>query len=689
MGNESFFISCASREVAEAFARRTRPWGGAPRLHSGKYIIPSWWLAAFAPEDCVVIPGETGAPAFTACIAVSGACVARLERRRAATLDAFGAHLGDLYDAWVRLVAERFPATILLHTEETFWMMPFANADTVLRRTLAAYAEAEFGQGVDAGALAGFGGVVDGEADHDRPYMFVGWGEGWPPAAPRPPRWEDASIAEICARLAERVGEALRQRWVDVVPELALDILWAAGDHDLVYALIRMRDFHRRAENLAWYAGIDPMRERAHAAAREALSLSSVNLATLATVPLDEPGLHRSARRAAKGEPEKLLLALRLARRAPSEREAAPLWGEARALVWALAAVVAGEEGRRADAEAALAIAFADDLGSPAALLYAFRVFLRCGAWVESIRPGVAAERAKFAAVHEARREGEAALGRLIDRFAEALNGVTAICLGHDLPLEPGGPEAEARLAECYAEGLITEWELDYARARMQLSPREAGKAALVERLASVLPRVHEFAVAVATACDPAACDESQVAERRAALAREVAVAVREGKPSRKRVGSIRQASRALTDVGDAATVGAAVASLERVWGPADSWGRAASGGARVADWTIEILASAAGRSEDAARLLAAAASGLTRACVVAGLARDGHSEAARLGLARLVADPLAPEALPVLVASAVGLDAGCGERLRVAVTQAAAGLPETREDIAAWLRAR
>lgn len=689
MGNESFFISCASREVAEGFARRTRPWGAAPRLDSGKYIIPSWWLAAFAPEDCVVIPGETGAPAFTVCIAASGDCVARLERRRVATLDAFGAHLGDLYDAWVRLVAERFPATILLHTEETFWMTPFADADAVLRRTLAAYAEAELGHGVDPGALAGFGGVGDGEADLDRPYMFVGWGEGWPPKAPRPPRWEDSSITEICARLTERVGESLRQRWVDVLPDLALEILWAAGEHDQVYALIRMRGFHRRAETLAWYAGIDPVGERAHAVAREALSLSSVNLATLATVPLGEPGLARAARRAAKREPEKLLLSLRLARRAPSEREVAHLGGEAWALVWALTAVLAAEEGRRADAEAALAIAFADEPGTAAALLCAFRVFLRCGGWVESIRPDVANERAKFAAVLEARRDGDAALGRLIDRFAEALNWVTAICLGQDLEREPGGPEAEARLAECYAEGLITEWELEYALARMRLSPREAGKAAIVERLASVLPRVHELAAAVIRACDPAVGDEAQVAELRAALAQEVAVAVAEGKPSRKRLGNVRRASRALTELGDAATVRTAVVSLEQAWGPAERWGRAASGGARVVDWTIEILASAAGRSEDAAQLLAAEASELTRACVVAGLARDGHGEAARLGLARLVADPVAPEALPVLVAGAVRLAPGWAERLRVAATQAAAALPVTREDIVAWLRAR
>lgn len=690
MGNVSFFIGCASREAAEAFARKQRPWRDAPLLSSGKYIIPSFWLAAFGSGDCVVIPGVDGSPGFTACIASSAACVERLQRRREAILEAFGEHLGPLYDAWVRLVADRFPATILMHTEEMFWMMPFADADATLRRVLAAHEAAESGRGFrERGALDGFSAVTTGEDDLEQPYLFVGWGERWPPETPRAPRWEDASIAEICARLAQRIPEGLHQRWLDLLPEDVLDVLWVAGEHEQVYSLARMRDFRRRAETLAWYAALDPVPERARAVAREALSLSSVNLQTLATVPLDDPGLARQARRAAKGGAAKMVLAIRLDGYEPTRQDAAGFYGETRTLIWALAAARAGEQGRRADAEAALEFAFADDQGPSAALLWAFRAYARCGAWTSAIRLDAYRSQASYAAIDEARRSGDEALRRLRDRCAGRIESMVAVCLDEEPGREPADSEAEARLQGWYEEGLITGWELQLGLARMRCPPREAPRMAMLAVLTDALADLRAFAGVIAAACGPHEQDEAMLAGPRAALAKEVTAARTENTPSRSLLRRVRKASRALADAGDAATVRSAVDDLEKTWGPAGKWPRAANGGSRASEWTIEILAAAAGRSQDAAQLIADLPhpTDLGRACVAVGLARDGSLDEARIALARLVADPPAPETLPLLAALAVTLDPASSGRLRDAAMQEAAALPVTRDEVAAWLQ--
>lgn len=686
MGNQSSLVGCASREEAEAFARRERSRADAPQLSSGKYIIPTFWFAAFGSEDCVFIPGADGAPGFTACIAPSATCVERLRRRRGEILGLLGAHLGDLYDAFIQRLAERFPGTILLNPEEMFWMTSFADADASLRRILAAHEAAEREPGsVDVGALDGFGAVDSGEDDLERPHIFVGWGDDWPPAPPRPPRPEDASITEVRAHLADRIREGLRQHWLDRLPEVALDLLWAEGEREQVYALARMRDPRKRAETLAWYAALDPAPGRARTVAREALSRSPVNPETLATVPLGDPELARLARRAAKGHVEKLILAIRLAGYEPTESDRASLWGDDRTLIYALAAARAAAQGRRAEAEAALEFAFADHQGSPAALLSAYRAFAACGAWAGSIRLDFGHARATYAAIDEARRAGDEALRRLTEHGAGHIEHMLAVALDQDLELEPGGPDAEARLHDCYAEGLITAWELRLGLARMRWQPRPAIRAAMLELLIDARARVQSLADDVASACGASVPDAT---EHRAALATELAKARSGPAPTRSMLVRLGKISRALSAAGEATTVRTALDTLESAWGPASGWVRKV-GGSRTAEWTIEILASAAGRSQDAAQLveaLGAQTPDLARACTLAGLARDGDRDGARIGLARLSADSLAPEALTVVAALAVALDPASAEPLRHAATQEAATLPDTDAELAAWL---
>jgi len=685
MGNQSYFIACPSRAAAEAFARRTRPWGDAWRLDSGKYVIPTLWLAAFGLDDRVEIAGADGSPEFTACIASAAVCVERLTRRRAAILAALGEDLGWLYDAWVRLVADNAGDTVLLHTQEMFWMMPFADADATLRRALAAYGDVDAGRAPMPGALDGFSGATNDQDALERPHLFVGWGRDWPPEPPRPPRWEDASIAEITARLADHVRDGVVQRWLDALPDPALDVLWAAGEHALVYALTRRRGGRGRAESLAWYAAIDPDSGRAQAAAHDALSLPLINLATLATVPLGDPALVRLARRAGRGAAERRILAMRIDGQAPDGRAMDSLWGEGWALVWAVAASLAAEQGRRADAEAALAQSFVGGQQSTAALLHAFRAFVRCGAWTDAIGLQHCDARVKAAAIAEGRRGGEEALTRLLERFPGPIDDVTAMALGRDVEATGGGPEAEARLVESYEEGLLSAWELVFRRACLRMSTRAASEAAIAEQLTDALAEVQVFAGEVIAACGPAVQDASALDEQRAALARGVASVSPGSKPTPRLRRSFREACRALADAGDAATVRAAVDRLESVWGPAAEWG----GNPRYADWTIEIVASAAGRGGDAAGLVRARgadASDLCRACVAAGLARDGSLDAARSELARLVEHPPAPEAMPVLTALAGQLDPACAGALRGAAEQAAASLPGTREQVVAWL---
>lgn len=689
MGNQSSLVGCASREEAEAFARRERSRADAPQLDSGKYIIPTFWFAAFGSEDCVFIPGADGAPGFTACIAPSATCVERLRRRRAEILGLLGAHLGDLYDAFIQRLAERFPGTILLNPEEMFWMTSFADADASLRRILAAHEAAEREPGsVDVGALDGFGAVDCGEDDLERPHIFVGWGDDWPPEPPRPPRPEDASITEIRARLADRIRGGLRQCWLDRLPEVALDLLWAEGEHEQVYALARMRDPRKRAETLAWYAALDPAPGRARTVAKEALSRSPLNMETLATVPLGDPELARLARRAAKGHVEQLVLAIRLAGYEPTEPDRASLWGEDRTLIYALAAARAAEQGRRAEAEAALEFAFADHQGTPAALLWAYRAFAACGAWAGSIRLDFGHARATYAAIDEARRAGDEALRRLTEHGAGHIEYILAVALDQDLELEPGGPDAEARLHDCYAEGIITDWELRLGLARMRWQPRPAIRAAMLELLIDARARVQSLADDIASACGARMPDTTHVAGLRATLAAELAKARSAPAPTWSMLTRLGKTCRALAAAGEATTVGAALDSLESAWGPASGWAQKV-GGSRTAEWTIAIVASAAGRSQEAAQLveaLGAQTPDLTRACMLVGLARDGDRDAARIGLARLSADSLAPEALPVVAALAVAQDPASAEPLRHAATQEAAGLPDTGAELAAWL---
>jgi hypothetical protein len=490
---------------------------------------------------------------------------------------------------------------------------------------------------------------------------------------------DDVTLEDLCDRLTARLREGVAYAWADALPEQVPFVLWAHGAHEHAYALAAMKHPELGAELLAWFASLDPApggaaAVRASRAALRRLRHAGSPIGVLACVPLVDPGVARLARRSAREAGQREVLDLRL--RADMSGTPAPDFFTA-PLMWAVKALRFAEAGEAESARQALAQSLAEPYAGETRDLLAIRVFLRTGAWRDDASPSLAG-RTRMAAMIEAHGRGEAAVRALVDRFP-GFDHEAELCLVVDgsAPV----PVEAATLEEWYNEGLITPWDLEYRGARSRGSARAAGEEAVIGALVGAAASARAFVERVSAAAHGRPPEPSLVARRRRSFAGAVAGARASSVPDSSCVWRLARQARTLVALGDAASVGAAVAELEPRWGPVRQWGYSAAVRA-------ELLADTPGRALEAAALAAdEPLPAIAAACLVAGLVRDGHPHEARVHLAALLEEPLAPEVLAQTVTAMVGLDAGAAERLCVAAEEATAGLPADREAARAWLR--
>lgn len=186
----------------------------------GRYRIPLFWLAAFAPSDVLRFDrrDEDGEMPVTIYCSPTDAALARLEVRTPVVLAIAGEAFAGFYREWIDYVARSFPHTLLLQPEEILILRDVELSN----RELAAAIEA-FDTGEDAKPrdrkLWRIGALPFEPSRHEagNPEQAANWCRGalagsdwldaedaWPP---------EATAGEVAAMAAFAPGAARRPWW--------------------------------------------------------------------------------------------------------------------------------------------------------------------------------------------------------------------------------------------------------------------------------------------------------------------------------------------------------------------------------------------------------------------------------------------------------------------------------------------